>query len=224
MTPSSNSSSALSPPALDRLLKPEALKLLAGSDCSAFAAVVAAVCLFGDDILDDDNQPLDEGELRLMAEDLNLVIPDETCSRICGLLNSVAGDEFTTHPTHFERMVGAIIHGDPFVYEDDNDMPTLTDALWALFQAGLMTEDDDPMTELGPRVKAFLQRIADEEAEDIEEVSAAFEDEADGGESYEFLELRLRMSILASELRALGLEADDMRDTHAELADLMSAS
>jgi hypothetical protein len=227
MTPINDSSSVFYVTRPGKLSERAARELLSREDCQAFSAAAAAVILFGDDLFDDAGQPADDAELEMMAEGESLMIPEETRVRVCGLFHTLCGDQFTNTPVHFERLTGAIIHGDPFIYEDDGETPDLTDALWAIHQAGLMLDDEDILDELSPAVLRRLEAIGDDEAEDLEEAAAALVDspgDATESRGYVYDTLRLRLTLLAGELVSLGFEASDMADTSKELADLMAAA
>ena len=75
-------------------------------------ALIAIAAFLGDDIFGEDEQPLEEQEMKEMLV-ADLITPhDENICRAVGLLNAVSGDEFLSSPTHFKRMVGAIVEGD----------------------------------------------------------------------------------------------------------------
>jgi hypothetical protein len=207
------------PAYLDRIT---AERLLNDVETDAFAALLSVACLLGDDFLDEDGQPMTDSELQ---ELLGVPARQEVLVRVCGLLNAVAGDEFTTDPDHFRRMVSAIVEGDPFQYEDDGEEPTLPDVYWALYLVGL-TVEDDIVSELGGRVLRYVAQLAEEEAEDSEDLAA--EIKANGGADAEELEsyinrvLILRRAKLVIDLQALKCKPEWMADLDPELSSTMS--
>lgn len=221
------------PSELEKNFKPDranAAECLKDDDASAFACLVAAMALLqpedGDEpnpLFDDedDGQPLDPGALRILLED---AVPghDGDCrGKVTGLLMAVSGDDFFEDPVHFERMVSAIIHGDPFRYEDDDDYPSAAEMVWAVYQVGLMI--DEPLDELfQDRVKRFMSDVFDEEAEDKEALLEGLDPEfEDPEEEYYERFVTLRRALLAKELLALGVDADWLADLDPRLTDFL---
>lgn len=209
------------PSTLDKIA---AGRLLEDEDTDAMAALVALTAFIGDDFLDEDGQPLDEDEIREMLQPERLKLQPEPLTRICGLLYAISGDEFTQDPTHFRRMVGAIVEGGPFVYEDDNEEPTLPDVYWALYLVELLVEDE-MLDELGPRVQAYISRLAEEEAEDSQALADEIEREGldpEELEPYVSKILIFRRTRLAADLRRMRYPADALIDLDPELAEALS--
>lgn len=209
------------------LSRGKACELLADPETQAFTCLVAAAALLGEDALvDPDGQFHDEEELLTMLQQEGCEPHAESITRIVGLLAATTGDEFTEDPTHFHRMCSAIADGDPFAREDDGDPLTLADVYWAVYQTGLVTDENEPMDALGPRVERFLEDLRADEAEDNEALRAAIaagDEPADEMQAYFQRYLVFRRGQIASDLVRLGCEADWMTPIDPELAGMMAA-
>jgi hypothetical protein len=208
-----------------QLDKRYAAELLADPESHAFSCLVACCALLGDELFPEDGQPPSELELQLMLEGEQCHAHRESITRVIGLLVACSGDEFNEDPTHFHRMCSAIADGDPFAREDDGDPLTPEDIFWAIYQVGLVTDESEPVDELGPRVKAWLAALLDEEAEDVE--ALAEEVAAEGGdptelEPYYQRQLVFHRGALAADLVRLGCDPEWMVAVEAELASLMA--
>lgn len=193
------------PETLPGISRPEAVAAVGDPDLEAFTCVLALSTLLGDELFDDEEQPPGTAELReLLAAD-NLPFAEEALQKAAGLLHIVSGDEFLKEPVHFARMTAAVCEGDPFAADEDYEI-SAADAWWALYQAGLLVEDD-LVEEIGPRVRAVLDDLATFDVEDVEEKELAFlNGEADESDTPGPLEklLTFRTIKLAGELKKLG--------------------
>lgn len=204
------------------LNRSKAQELLESPDTQALSALAAAASLIGDDILDEQGQPCLEEELTEMLKAEGTNPADVTITRICGLLYAVSGDEFLEDPDHFQRMVGAVVEGDLFSYEDE-EPPSIPDVFWALYQIGL-TVEDDLVSELGPRVQRYLEKLAEDEAEDVAGLQDVLSLEGSSPEDlqpYADQLLIFRRTKLASELRDLGCKPEWVADLDEELAEAL---
>lgn len=204
-----------------------ARELLADPETQAFACLVAACALLDEEVItDEDGQPPDEQELLLMLEGEQCHPHRESLTRIVGLLMATSGDEFNEDPVHFHRMCSAISDGDPFGREDDGDPLTLPDIYWAIYQTGLVIDEDEPLDELQPRVRKFLDELVEDEAEDVEELAKAILEEGGAAEDSEPYYKRLlvfRRQLLAEDLFRLGCKPDWMTTLDPELAGIMES-
>lgn len=209
-----------------RLDTREASRLLADPATHAFACLAACCALLGEDaVIDGDGQPPSEEELSLMLEGENCRPHPECVTRVLGLLHAAAGDEFNDEPVHFHRMCSAIADGDPFGREDDGDPLTLPDIYWAVYQVGLVTDENEPVDALGPRVQAWLAALLDEEAEDTEALAEEVAREGGGAEDLEPYYQRLlkfHRGALAADLVRLGCDPAWMLTVEPELSGMMS--
>lgn len=200
-----------------------AREILSDPESDALSCVIAASVFLQDDLLDDEEQPYTEEEMDQMLDAASAPTYSDNLGRIAGLLNAVAGDEFLESPAHFLRMVAAIVEGDIYAYEDDNDEPSIPDVYWALYLVGLATEDDI-VDELSGKVKAFVMRLAEEEAEDVEALQEAIELEGSEPEDlqpYADRILFFRRRELAKRLVRLGCKSEWVADLDEELATVM---
>lgn len=205
------------PATLNRSLAQELLEDPATMALSALAAVAA---LIGEDILDEQGQPCLEDELHEMLRAEGVQAADDTITRICGLLYAISGDEFLEDVDHFRRMIGAVVEGDLFAYEDDEEPPSVADVFWGLYQIGL-TVEDDLTGDLSPRVERYLKELAEEEAEDVEGLYDLISMEGSDPEDlkpYADEILTFRRAKLASELKRLGCKPEWFADLDPELA------
>ncbi len=199
-----------------------AREILRDHDSSALACLVSAAALLGDDLFDEeDGQPWSEQELGWLFEHTGFKPLPASLSKITGLLFARSGDEFTDSPEHFERLTSAIVEGDMFAYQDDKEDPTVPDLYWALYQVGLTIEEDDMLDELSPRVEKYIQRLIEDEVEDVEGLAAEVAEEGsdpDAIEPYVTRILVFRRAMMAADLRRLGCKAEWLADLDPELA------
>jgi hypothetical protein len=203
------------------LSREAARRFLLDPYCEALTALVSAASFIGEDLLED-GQPVSEMDLQEMLAAENVKALDENLSKCCGLLYAISGDEFLESVPHFRRIVGAVTEGDPFVYEED-ETPTVPEIFWAFYQINLLIEDDITQ-ELGTRVTRYLERIADEEAEDQEALQTIMEEdgfEPEDLKPYAEKFLGHRMQKLALELKDLNCKPEWVADMDPELAELM---
>jgi hypothetical protein len=197
--------------------------LLANPETDALSALLAMSCFLQDDVLDEDGQPYLEYELREMLDAAHVRASPENITRVCGLLHAIAGDEFLDTVVHFLRMLAAIVEGDAFAYEDDQNEPSLADMYWGLYLAGLLAEDD-LLAEIGPRVERYIQRTAEDEAEDSDALQQFMDEQGDSPEqleSYTDELLSFRRRLLATNLTALGCKSEWVSDLDPDLAQSM---
>lgn len=199
-----------------------AARFLTDPYCEALTALVSAACFLGEDILED-GQPVSETDLQEMLDAENVRVIDDNLSKCCGLLFAISGDEFLESAPHFKRIIGAITEGDPFIYDED-EQPSVPEMFWAFYQINLLIEDDIT-EELSGKVLNFLEKVAEDEAEDQEALQVILdEDGADPEDLKPYAEqfLGYRMKKLAGELSELNCKPEWVGDMDPELAELMS--
>lgn len=201
----------------------EARRILSEQDSSAVACLVAAAALIGDDIFDEeDGQPFSEGELALLFEHTNFTPLPSCLAKITGLLFARSGDEFLEDPDHFESLVSAIVEGDILAYAEDLDDPTVPDLYWAIYQVGLTVGEDELIEEIGPRVQKYIERLIEDEVEDVEGLARAVEEEGlDPAELEPYLQkvLVFRRTMMAEDLRKLGCKPEWLDSLDPDLAE-----
>lgn len=202
-----------------------AAKLLLNPEASAFPLLVAACAIIGDEaITDEDGQPPSEEELELFLGAEGVRAHRDCLTKIVGLLMAVSGDEFFEDPGIFHRMASAMVDGDPFGREDDGDDLTASDCFWAIYQVGLVADEEEPLDELSERVKGFIEELADEEAEDLDGLAEEMIQEGEDIESiapyYESL-LLLRRNLMAMDLIKLKCDPEWIEGMDPELAGIM---
>lgn len=206
------------------LNREEARSILEDPASDALLALLSTSAFIGDDILDDeDGQPMLEEELREMLDAEHVRVAPENVTKVCGLLHAISGDEFLEDVIHFLRITGAIVEGDIYAYEDDQEEPTLADIFWTFYQINLVAEDN-LIDELGGRVQRYLTSLAEEEAEDkeaLEEWIAQEGAEPEDLQPYVERELVFRRRRLAKGLSTLGCKPEWVSDLDPELAELM---
>lgn len=209
-------------PDLFNLDRVAAAKVLDNPDSSAIACYVASCAVLGKDedggsplFDDEDEQPEDPVAVHEM---LRSAVPDydpDNLQKIQGLVHAVAGDEFWSDPDHFTRMSAAILHGDPYYYEDEAEEPTLIELMWAIYQVDLLMEEDADELLEEPVLK-FLTRLAEEQPIDLE--SLALEEDFTGPiEEYYQTLLRFRRIDLGRELVELGMTEDQIAELDEEM-------
>ncbi len=202
-----------------------AADLLKDPETSAFVCLVAACAILGDEaVTDEDGQPPDEEELDLMLGAEGVRPHEECLTKIVGLLMSVSGQEFFDDPGLFHRLASAIVDGDPFAREDDGDDLSAPDCYWAIYQVGLVADDEEPLDDLSDRVKDFIAEIASEEAEDMEGLAEEIAREGGDVESlqpyFETL-LLIRRNLMAMDLIKLKCDPEWIEGMDPELAGIM---
>jgi len=201
----------------------EARRILSEQDSSAIACLIAATALIGDELFDEeDGQPFSQQELALIFEHTGFQ-PLESClAKITGLLFARSGDEFLEDPDHFESLVAAIVEGDILAYADDIDDPTVPDLYWAIYQVGLTIDEEEIIDDIGPRVRRYMERLVEEEVEDVEGLAREVEEEGLDVEELEpYLQkvLVFRRTMMAEDLRKLGCKAEWLDSLDPDLAE-----
>ncbi len=204
-----------SPASLNRTA---ARALLADPDAHALSALIALTCFIGDDFLDEDEQPLTPPEIREMLEPDKVLLADGNLEKVAGLLFAVSGEEFLEEPAIFSRLVAAVNEGDAMAFEDDDDEPTLPEVFWTMYQLELLVEDS-LIEELGERVQRYIASLTENEAEDVEEMLAAGEEQEI--ESYTDRLLKFHKLSMAAQLRALGCKPEWLDDLDPDLSALL---
>ncbi len=207
-----------------RLDRNAARAVLADADSSALACLIAVTCFVGDDILDEDGQPYTADELQEMLHPDNVILADGNLDKICGLLFTASGDEALVLPAIFQRVVAAVIEGDPFAFEDDNDTPTIPEVFWTLYQLELLLEEP-LLDDLSAKVQRYIAKLAEEEAEDIAALQSQLDsvgDDLSGLEGYADKCLKFHKLHLATQLKALGCKAEWIADLDQDLAAALS--
>lgn len=211
------------PQNLDRMA---ARALLGSQDVNALTCLLCLSLMVGDDIFDEDGQPADEETIREYLGSDSANVLDENITKAVGLLHAISGPEFVEDRTHFKRFVSAIIEGDPFHFDREEDEPTIPEVYWALYQVNFITEDDI-IQELGPAVQDYISKLADDEAEDNQALAQAIAEEGDDPENIEPYVSRIlvfRREDLANELTRLRCPAEWVREEDPDLADAMVQS
>jgi hypothetical protein len=201
----------------------EARRILREQDSSALACLVAASALIGDDVFDEeDGQPFSVKELALLFEHTGFRPLLSCLAKITGLLFARSGDEFLEDPDHFESLVAAIVEGDPLAYLDDIEDPTVPDLYWAIYQVGLTIDEEEIIDDIGPRVRRYMERLVEEEVEDVESLAQAVEEEGLDVEELEpYLKkvLVFRRTMMAEDLRKLGCKPEWLDSLDPDLAE-----
>ena len=203
-----------------------AQRLLKDPETQALACLVAASCLIGDDIFDEeDEQPFSSQELEWLFEHSRFMPHRECLNRITGLMFARSGDEFFEDPDHFLKLTSAIVEGDPLAYEEDEEDPTLADLYWAVYQVGLTIEDEEEdWDQFSPRVMRVFERISEEQADDLEGLAQEIEETGGDPEDlkpYMDHVLVFRRAGLAKDLRDLGCKPEWLASLDPELAEAL---
>lgn len=215
-------------PSVDRarISTVEAQRALENPDLEAFTLLVAALSVVGEEVIaEDDEQPMDAAALRLVLAAENINAPEEVIQKVCGLTFAISGEEFLEDPDHFERFSSAIVFGDPFAVEEEEEEFDSGDAWWALYMAGLLIEDNF-IPDLGEGVKHLLERLSSFDIEDVEEKDFAFlNGDADDDDTPGPVEklLNVRLGKLARELAQLGVKPEWLSELDEELANRVAA-
>lgn len=184
---------------------------LLSKDTSALASLVAMTGVLQDSF-DAANPMFDEEgdilEFDALFEMLKVRSPDfdrDNLHRVFGLFMAATGSEFFSDPVHFERLVGAIVYGDPYLYEEDKKDPELVEMTWALFQVDRLLEEDASSL-LEVPVLQWITQVAERNPDDedlVTRVDPDFEGNLAVGEAYALL-LNYRRIALAEDLKKCG--------------------
>lgn len=178
-------------------------------DVSATAALVAASGLVftpfeeTNPLFDDDGEILDFDAVDALVTSKVPDLDRDNLHRLYGLVTAAAGDEFFNDPDHFERMVGAIVYGDPYRFEEDMEAPSLVEMTWAIFQVDLMVEEDADSL-LSDAVADRLAEIAAENPADAETLAEIDPDFSGSVEDFYLQLLGFRKIALEKDLRKCG--------------------
>lgn len=143
------------------------------TDTSAVAAFTA-VSLLCTSSFDPENPFFEDGDLidfdsfeTIVRHNVGDTIDPDNIHRAYGLLTAVSNDLFFEDPDHFISLVGAIVYGDPYRFDDED--PLLTEMVWALFQVDMMLEESAEEL-LNPRVGKRIIEISEDNPADLEKL------------------------------------------------------
>lgn len=127
--------------------------------------------LFGDELYE-----LDSVELyKRISEVIGEFMPEENESKLQAIMTITTTDLFYKKPDVFSVIAQTLINGDPGITEAEVDTPSLSEVVWALYEAELNREEFP----LSPSVVVFIDKIAESEGfdyEDTEQDSAYYMD------------------------------------------------
>lgn len=189
-------------------------KVISEPDTPAFAWLVAAASLLGEQALfDEDDQPEDALILaRELREEVGTAPPEMGVHRLMGLLYAASGDEYYTRLRDFQRMTDAITDGDAFA-SDDGEID-LEDVFWALYQLELTVESSFlPVEELAPQILTWIEKLVDSQAQ---EEDLPIED-LDDAEDFFSTVLMVRKKNLGLLLIEMGVDEESLADLDPSL-------
>ena len=177
-------------------------------DCSALAALLAATALLGGGedfpLLDDEEQPVDFDVALELIQVACPRVDKSNVHRILGLLFAASGSEIFEDPDHMERFVGAIVYGDPYRFEEDQETPLLVEITWALYQVDALLEEsvDDLLSE---EVGARIAELVEDSPLDVALLQAVDPDFTGSADEFYALLLDSRLAALEEDLKLCGL-------------------
>lgn len=137
------------------------------TDDAAYGTVLLAICYvaYPDDLFDVDSLEL---YLRL-EEDFGAAPTDDNKNKLQALMTAVSTNFFYENLDAFKSICNSLIEGDPGIGELGMEDPTVLEILWAVYEVGLVMDDDEDDA-FSPSIERYIERAIYSEAEDNDDL------------------------------------------------------
>lgn len=141
--------------------------LLENEDTSAFVLMTILINEFED-------KDIFESETEVLFDDIertfHIKLPEDNENKINAAITAMSTDLFYTNFDVFKAITFSLNEGDIGDVEDDDDVPTVPEIMWAIVEVALLNGTTFSETEFPKNMEDLINDIIDNEAEDKDEV------------------------------------------------------
>lgn len=141
--------------------------LLENEDTSAFVLMTILINEFED-------KDIFESETEVLFDDIertfHIKLPEDNENKINAAITAMSTDLFYTNFDVFKAITFSLNEGDLGDVEDDDDVPTVPEIMWAIVEVALLNGTTFSETEFPKHMEDLINDVIDNEAEDKDEV------------------------------------------------------
>ena len=141
--------------------------LLENEDTSAFVLMTILINEFED-------KDIFESETEVLFDDIertfHIKLPEDNENKINAAITAMSTDLFYTNFDVFKAITFSLNEGDIGDVEDDDDVPTVPEIMWAIVEVALLNGTTFSETEFPKYMEDLINDVIDNEAEDKDEV------------------------------------------------------
>lgn len=141
--------------------------LLENEDTSAFVLMTILINEFED-------KDIFESETEVLFDDIertfHIKLPEDNENKINAAITAMSTDLFYTNFDVFKAITFSLNEGDIGDVEDDEDVPTVPEIMWAIVEVALLNGTTFAETEFPKHMEDLINDVIDNEAEDKDEV------------------------------------------------------
>lgn len=143
--------------------------LLENEDTSAFVLMTILINEFED-------KDIFESETEVLFDDIertfHIKLPEDNENKINAAITAMSTDLFYTNFDVFKAITFSFNEGDIGDVEDDDDVPTVPEIMWAIVEVALLNGTTFLETEFPKHMEDLINDVIDNESEDKDEVDA----------------------------------------------------
>lgn len=146
---------------MSKSFKPKRKEIIeAFQNPNTYGTTVLSICLaqYGEDTFTEDAVEI----YARLSEDFGTYLHDALESKLQALITAITTPYFMDEPEIFTSISKTLLTGDPGLSEFIPDTPTLLEILWAIYEVGLSTGDDDE--EFSPAVQNVIDLVIQNES------------------------------------------------------------